>query len=92
MGEVHVRIPGPLRPFTDGAGELRTATGTVTDIIAAVGARHPQLLPRLLTPEGELRPYVNVFVGHDNIRDLQGLATIVTAGAVVHILPAVAGG
>lgn len=92
MGEVHVRIPGPLRPFTDGAAELRAATGTVAEVIAAMSARHPQLLPRLLTPEGELRPYVNVFVGRDNVRDLQGLATLVADGAVIRILPAFAGG
>jgi len=92
MGEVRVRIPGPLRPFTDGAEELRAAAGTVAAVIDAMGARHPQLLPRLLTPEGELRPYVNVFVGRDNVRDLQGLATAVTEGTVIHILPAFAGG
>jgi molybdopterin converting factor small subunit len=92
MGEVHVRIPGPLRPFTDGAEELCAAAGTVATVIDAMGARHPQLLPRLLTPEGELRPYVNVFVGRDNVRDLQGLATVVADGAVIRILPAFAGG
>jgi molybdopterin converting factor small subunit len=57
-----------------------------------LAGRHPQLVQRLLTPEGELRPFVNVFVGRANIRGLQGLATPVPPGAVVSILPAVAGG
>jgi len=47
---------------------------------------------RLLTPEGELRPFVNVFLDRDSIRALQGLATPVPPGTIVSILPAVAGG
>jgi molybdopterin converting factor small subunit len=54
--------------------------------------RHPQLLPRVLTPEGELRPFVNLFVDRDSVRGLQGLATPVPPGAIVSIVPAVAGG
>jgi molybdopterin converting factor small subunit len=47
---------------------------------------------RLLTAEGELRPFVNIFIGRVNVRGLKGLATEVTAGDVMTILPAVAGG
>lgn len=92
MSHVVVRIPGPLRPFTDGAGTLHVPAGTLADVVRGLGAQHPQLTARLLTPEGTLRPYVNVFVGRDNVRDLQGLGTVVPDGAEVFILPAVAGG
>jgi molybdopterin converting factor small subunit len=92
MSHVRVRIPGPLRPFAGDADELHVAAGTVADVVRSIGERHPQLTPRLLTPEGELRPYVNIFVGRDNVRNLQGMATIVEEGSEIRILPAVAGG
>jgi len=60
--------------------------------MSELAGRHPQLVHCLLTPEGELRPFVNVFVGRANTRGLQGLATPVPPGAVLSILPAVAGG
>lgn len=92
MSHVVVRLPAALRPLADGAAELHVPAGTLADVVHAVGERHPPLLSRLLTPEGNLRPYVNVFVGTLNIRDLQGLGTVVPDGAEVCILPAVAGG
>jgi molybdopterin converting factor small subunit len=92
MAEIVVRIPAALRSFTGGTHELHVAVGTVADVLAELRARHPQLVPRLLTPDGELRPFVNVYLDRSNIRSLQGLATRVPAGAVVSILPAVAGG
>jgi len=92
MSHVVVRIPGPLRAFTEGAEVLHAPSGTLADVIRGLGEQHPQLKSRLLTPEGTLRPYVNVFVGADNVRDLRGLGTVVPDGAEVFILPAVAGG
>jgi len=91
MTEIVVRIPAALRGFTDGAHELSASPGTVADVLGQLRVRHPQLVQRLLTPEGELRPFVNVFLDRANIRSLQGLATPVPAGTVVSILPAVAG-
>lgn len=92
MSEIVVRIPAALRDFTDGAHELAASPGTVAEVLVQLRARHPQLVQRLLTPEGELRPFVNVFLDRANVRSLQGLATPVPAGTVVSILPAVAGG
>jgi molybdopterin converting factor small subunit len=92
MSEVVVRVPEVLRPFAGDAGEVSVAPGSVAEVLQQLGARHPNLLTRLLNPEGELRPYVNLFVGRANVRALQGLATVVPAGTIVSILPAVAGG
>lgn len=92
MSHVTVRIPESLRQYAGGAEQLHVNGGTLADIIRALGERHPQLVPRLLAPEGNLRPHVNVFIGRDNARDLQGLGTVVPDGAEVVILPAVAGG
>ena len=92
MSHVVVRLPAALRPFADGAAELRAPAGTLADVIGSLGERHPQLASRLLTPEGVLRPFVNVFLGQENVRDLQGLGTVVPDGSELFILPAVAGG
>lgn len=92
MPEVTVRIPGALQDFTGGDRECTVAAACVADLVTGLTERHPQLAPRLLTPEGTLRPFVNVFVGSRNVRDLQGLDTPIPEGAAVTILPAVAGG
>lgn len=92
MARVQVRIPPALRPFTGDAAELSAEAGDVCGLIAVLEQRHPGLAPRLLLPEGGLRPYVNVFVDQDNVRAGDGLASPLHEGAVVSILPAVAGG
>ena len=92
MAEVVVRIPAALRTFAGDAAELRATPGTVSDVLGELGGRHPQLLQRLLTPDGELRPFVNIYIGRTSVRALSGLATRVADGDVVTILPAVAGG
>lgn len=92
MSRVVVQIPPPLRPFADGAAELVVEADTVGDALARLGEKRAALLTRILTPEGELRPYVNVFVGERNARRLDGLQTTLAEGDVVAIIPAVAGG
>jgi molybdopterin converting factor small subunit len=92
MTEIVVKIPAALRSFACGERELRAAPGTVADVLRHLAGPHPQLVRRLLTAEGELRPFVNIFIGRVNVRGLKGLATEVTAGDVMTILPAVAGG
>jgi molybdopterin converting factor small subunit len=92
MSQVAVQIPPPLRPFAGDTAELRVEARSVAEALAAIGAERAALLSRILTPEGELRPYVNVFVGERNIRRLKGLETTLEDGDVVAIIPAVAGG
>lgn len=92
MTEIVVRIPAALVAFAAGAHELRATAGTVGEVLLELAGRHPQLVRRVLTPAGDLRPFVNIFVGRTNIRGLTGLATPVTEGETVSILPAVAGG
>ena len=92
MAEVVVRIPAALRTFAGDAAELRATAATVGEVLREIGANHPQLLQRVLTPDGELRPFVNIFVGRTSVRALSGLATRVAGGEAITILPAVAGG
>jgi len=92
MSQVTIRIPMPLRGHTHGAGEVQVEAGSVREALVALGAAHDGVLARVLAPDGELRPFVNVFVGSRNVRTLDGLATLLAAGDVVAIIPAVAGG
>ncbi|HEY5642119.1 MAG TPA: ubiquitin-like small modifier protein 1 [Woeseiaceae bacterium] len=92
MSRVAVRIPMALRPFVDGAELLEAEADTVRAVLEQLGARHAGLLQRIVLDDGELRPYVNVFVGSDNVRSSGGLDTTVRDGDVVSIIPAVAGG
>lgn len=92
MNAVHVRIPMPLRGYTGGAGEIVLEAATVREALEVLGTRHEGILERLLDPGGELRQFVNVFVGARNVRALDGLATPLAKGDVISIIPAVAGG
>jgi molybdopterin converting factor small subunit len=92
MSQVTVRIPTPLRSFTAGASEVSVRGDTVGDVLRALAAGHDGLGERVLSPEGELRHFVNVYLGSENIHTLQGLATPVRDGDVLSIIPAVAGG
>lgn len=92
MSRVTIQIPQALRPFADETAEMVVEAGTVGDALARLGDGRPALSARILTPEGELRPFVNVFVGERNARRLDGLRTPLAEGDVVAIIPAVAGG
>ena len=92
MNRVVIRIPMPLRSFTGGADEVPVDAATVGEALSALGAAHDGVLSRVLARKGELRPFVNVFVGERNVRTLAGLATPLGEGDVVSIIPAVAGG
>jgi molybdopterin converting factor small subunit len=92
MNPVTIRIPTPLRGFTKGADEVRARAATVGEALANLGEQAPGILERVLDADGRLRPFVNVFVGATDVRTMKGLATPVEAGAVLSIVPAVAGG
>jgi molybdopterin converting factor small subunit len=92
VSRVTVQIPPPLRQFADGAAEFVVEARTIAEALQRIGEERAPLLSRILTPEGELRPYVNVFVGERNARRLDGLQTELAEGDVLAIIPAVAGG
>jgi molybdopterin converting factor small subunit len=87
-----VRIPTPLRSFTDGADEVTVAGVTVGEVLSNLGSAHVGLLDRVLDESGEVRHFVNVFLGEQNVLQLRGLSTPVADGDVLSIIPAVAGG
>lgn len=88
---VVVRIPTVLRPHTGGAARVEVEGSTVADVLRALVTDNPALEERLLE-DGKVRGYVNVFVDDEDIRYLDGEATVVPAGTEISIMPAVAGG
>jgi MoaD family protein len=92
MSRATVRIPAPLRSFTGGADEVGVEGATVADLLADLARRHAGVSNRILDERGEVRPYINVFLGGKNVRGLGGLAAPVAEGDIVAIIPAVAGG
>jgi molybdopterin synthase sulfur carrier subunit len=89
---VTVKIPTQLRPVTDGDAEAMVdEAGTVGEVLDQLYLRYDGLRERI-AEDGDLRRFVNVFVGGEDIRFLDGLDTQVDEGDEVTILPAVAGG
>jgi molybdopterin converting factor small subunit len=91
---ISVVLPQALTPYSRGSGTLvvDASCATVAQALAHVAAQWPAVTDRVLTEQGELRRHVNVFVGEESIRFLDGLATPVTDGATITIVPAVSGG
>jgi sulfur-carrier protein len=91
---VVVAIPGPLQPYAGGQSvvEVSAPGGTVGDALEALGEEYPGVRDRVLTEQGDVRQHLNVFVDEDNVRFADGLATPVSDGSRVTILPAVSGG
>ena len=87
-------VPTYLRTYTGGRSEIsvHVAGRTVNEVLAALWKVHPGLRDRMVTEQNEVRQYLNIFVGAENIRDCQGLATEVNDGAEITIVPSVAGG
>jgi sulfur-carrier protein len=89
---VSVRIPTILRTFTGGQAEVTTDPGTLREVLAGLDATYPGLAGRIVDDAGNLRRFVNVYVGEEDVRFAQGLETPVPSGAHVSVIPAVAGG
>ena len=88
---ITVKIPTQLRAATDGESELEVDGSTVGEVLDAVFDQHEGLRERI-TPDGDLRRFVNVYVSGEDIRFQDGLETALNDGDEVTILPAVAGG
>ena len=86
-----VFIPAVLRPSVGGVKSLEIGGGTVGELVHALLERHPSLGGHLLTPEGELNRFVNVYVNGQDVRYLAGLDTPVAPADEVRLLPAMAG-
>ena len=86
-----VRIPTPLRTLTGGEDQVTIAGDTVKDVIENLEKNHPGMRERLLDDKG-VRRFVNIYVGDEDIRFLDGLGTQLKATDEISIVPAIAGG
>jgi sulfur-carrier protein len=87
-----VKIPTPLRKVTNGEANVTAAGANVRELIEDLERQFPGMRERLCDDDGSLRRFVNVFVGDEDIRFMDGLDTALEDGVQVSIVPAVAGG
>ena len=87
-----VKIPTVLRPQVGGNKEVELAGATVGAVVEALTTAYPSLKSQLLTADGDLNRFVNVYVNGQDVRYLDGLATAVAERDEVRLLPAMAGG
>jgi molybdopterin converting factor small subunit len=88
----NLKIPTPLRPFAGGQSTLDLPGKQVSKVLEAAVDKHPELKKHLFNEEDQLRPYVNLFLGEDNINQLQGLDTAIGEDDTLLIIPSIAGG
>ncbi|HPU12347.1 MAG TPA: MoaD/ThiS family protein [Aeromicrobium sp.] len=88
---IEVRIPTILRPYTDGERAVSAEGASIAELIENLEANHEGIKERLLDG-ADVRRFVNIYVNDEDIRFTGGLATELSDGDGVVILPAVAGG
>jgi molybdopterin synthase sulfur carrier subunit len=88
---VTVRIPTPLRTLTGGEEQVQVPGATLREVIETLEKKHPGIRDRLLDDKG-VRRFVNIYVGDEDVRFLDGLETKLSSGTEVSIVPAIAGG
>ena len=89
---IEVRVPTILRSYTGGAKVVEGSGETLSGLIDDLDAKHSGFKGRLITPEGGLHRFVNIYVNDEDVRYLNGLETPLGEADVISILPAVAGG
>lgn len=88
---ISIKIPTPLRAYTGGAAEVNVQGETVRAALADLMAKHPDLRPHLYNGD-DLRNFVNIFIGEEDIRYRDGLDTPIEPGDRLRIIPSIAGG
>jgi molybdopterin synthase sulfur carrier subunit len=87
-----VKIPTPLRSYTQNQSELSVTGATVGEVLKNLDKSYPGIGGRLIDEKGGVRRYVNIFYNGDDIRFLKELETPVKEGDQISIIPAIAGG
>ena len=85
-------IPTPLRKFTDNVNKFSTSAKTVGDAIAELTGKYPGLKEHIYGSDGQVRSFIKVFVGEDDMKSLDDVKTSVEEKTVISIVPAIAGG
>jgi len=88
----NIIIPTPLRKFTDNLPTLESGGRTILEVISELAGTFPELKPHLFDDNGELRNFIRIYVGDEDIKALDNEATPVDEHSVISIVPAIAGG
>jgi sulfur-carrier protein len=91
---VTFNIPGALRGFTGGRAQVQIegSPKVLRDALQALWISYPGIRDRMATEQGQIREHINIFIGNENVRYTGGLASPVSAGAEISIVPAITGG
>jgi len=81
-----------LRTYTSGNSEVTVSGAKISEALSDLITQFPAIKPHLFNEAGELRPFVNLFVGENNIKDLQGVETPIKDGDKIMLIPSIAGG
>jgi sulfur-carrier protein len=87
-----IKMPSPFRSYTQGLLEVPVQGRTVAEAMYSLVEQYPSLRQHLYNSQGDLRPFVNLFLGDENIRDLQGVGTPLNERDVLKLIQSVAGG
>lgn len=87
-----LRIPTPLRAYTGGKSEVPVGGSNVGEALNDLTTQFPAIKPHIFNEGGELRPFVNLFLGESNIKDLEGVATPIKDADRLMLIPSIAGG
>lgn len=89
---VTLRIPTPLRSYTEDQSTVDVAASTVAEALDSLVERYPDLEDNLFTEDGDLRQFVNIYVDDEDIRYQDGTETALDDASEVSIVPSIAGG
>ncbi len=89
---VSVRVPTILRTYTGGDSQVDAQGATLAEVLDDLDRSYAGIKARILDDNGQLRRFVNVYVGNDDVRFLENLETPTPEGAQISVIPAVAGG
>ena len=87
-----LKIPTPLRQYTNGQAEVAVSGSNVAAAMRNLVEQFPALEQHIYNGDGQMRAFVNLFLGEDNTRDLQGLETPLSEGDTLRLIPSIAGG
>ncbi len=89
---ITIRIPTPLRPYTGGQTEVHVQGQNVAEALGDLTVQFPELKKHLFKDSGELRAFVNLFLGEEDVRYLDGIETPLKENDKLRIIPSIAGG
>ncbi len=89
---IKILIPTPLRKFTSGNSSVEVEAATVSEAIAQLAATYPEVKQHLYDGNDDLRKFLRIYVGEEDIQQLNGAGTEISTGDKISIIPAIAGG